>query len=295
MTQVSKTVAKKQFCLRFDVDTAACIEAGVPALLAPAERQHVYFTFHVNMGRAVSYSSMIRKMLFRDGVGPSEHASSTKTKKLGSLKKLGHLEYIRTAILNPVVGAANGAIIRRALNAGHEIGLHGGKNHATWQYNAHTWSAARIHREILWGKRRLEDICGTEIKSFSSPGWNGSSLINKVLSQLHFDYVADLHGSTSVTERPLEVPIIPNIRTRLTGEPGGVGYLEWLVASHDSKTEMLGVVSSELKNNEPLTVMYDHPCYAGRGQLALLSEIIDLVRERDYEITTICKALTHRA
>ena len=145
------------------------------------------------------------------------------------------------------------------------------------------------------GKKRLEVICGTEIKSFSSPGWNGSSLINMVLSQLQFDYVADLHGSTSATERSIEAPIIPNVRTRLTGEPGGVGYLEWLVASHDSKTEMLGVVISELEGNEPLTVMYDHPCYAGRQQLDLLANIIDLVRERDYEITTIGKALTHRA
>ena len=34
-------MAKKRFCFRFDVDTAACIEVGVPALLALAEKRQV--------------------------------------------------------------------------------------------------------------------------------------------------------------------------------------------------------------------------------------------------------------
>lgn len=270
------------FCFRFDVDTPRCIATGVPNLLELASRKAVKFTFFVNMGRAVAYRNLLRK-----GRGREAGVVS----KLTSVEKLGLAESLKIALFNPLVGAAQRGLINDAINAGHEVGLHGGKNHATWQYGAHSWSTARIHEEIAWGKKALEDISGSPVRAFSSPGWNGGPAINTMLSRLSFRYSADLHGDDYDTIQTCAVSRLAQISTNMSGEPGGVGFLEWLTASGmDTKTS-LDYLDARLERQRFASILYDHPCYAGIHKLELLAALIDRVRQRGYEITTMSDVL----
>ena len=57
------------------------------------------------------------------------------TIKLSTLTKLGLKNYIITLLLNPKLRKYKNKI-NILVNSNNEIGLHGGKNHATWQLNA---------------------------------------------------------------------------------------------------------------------------------------------------------------
>ena len=271
------------FCFRFDVDTPLCIAVGVPNLLELARKKGVSFSFFINMGRAVSYRYL---------VGKGKQRRSEIVTKLGSLEKLGVAEALKTGIFNPLVGAANRAVVTDMFDSGHEIGLHGGKNHATWQYAADTWTRQRITEEIDWGKKSLEEIIGCPVTAFSSPGWNGGPTVNKILSEVGFRYSADLHGKDGACVQTCPVSRLFQIRTILSGEPGGVGYLEWLTASGMSQRDALAYIKSELKNGQSGIVLYDHPCYAGIQKLDLLAELIDLVSSHNYKIATMSDILT---
>ena len=218
--------ARKLLVFRFDVDTHRCIRAGVPNLLDLAREVGACFTFFVNMGRAVNHVATLRAILRRRRTirsrGPTPPRLSART-------KLGSWHYLVAALLNPRVGAGSPDVIRRAFREGHEIGLHGGRNHASWQAAARQWDARRIAREVAAGRRRLLRVAGhrgDEIGGFASPGWQGPPRLWPVLASHGFRYVADTRG------RHLEPCFAPSpdawlrVPTHLVGEPGGVAWLE---------------------------------------------------------------------
>jgi peptidoglycan/xylan/chitin deacetylase (PgdA/CDA1 family) len=278
LKRADSAVSRPLFCFRFDVDTPRCIAAGVPNLLVLAREKGVRFTFFMNMGRAVAYRNLLRRGR-RGGAGA--------VTKLTSVQKLGLADTLKTGLLNPLVGAAHRRVIRNVIGAGHEVGLHGGKNHATWQYGAHAWPTGRIEEEIAWGKNALEDISGNPVRAFSSPGWNGGPVVNGVLSRLGFRYSADLHGEDRGTIQTCAASRLAQISTDISGEPGGVGFLEWLAASGMDTQDSLGYLDARLGQRRFASILYDHPCYAGIRKLELLAALIDRVRQRGYEITTM--------
>ena len=277
-------MSKPLFCFRFDVDTPLCVRRGVPALLAAGAEKGVPFTFFFNMGRAVSHRDVLRKR---------RSSLAQEVTKLTSKTKLGVAETLMTAVLNPWVGLGYRQHVRATLEQGHEVGLHGGRNHGTWQHGAQNWTSARIEAEVAWGKHALEDVLGAVVTAFSSPGWNGGPDVNAVLAKLGFRYAADLHGDAVDSFSTCELSRLTLVRTRLSGEPGGVGYLEWLTAAGHDDDAALECVESQLARHPPMMVLYDHPCYAGIQKLDLLLRLIDLVRDRGFTITTIANMLVH--
>ena len=51
--------------IRFDIDTITCLEQGVPELLSIAKEEDIRFSFFVNMGKAVSYTPVVKRYLSR--------------------------------------------------------------------------------------------------------------------------------------------------------------------------------------------------------------------------------------
>lgn len=262
--------------MRFDVDTEACMVEGVPRLLDLADRLGVRFTFFFNMGRAVSRRRMLSGLL---GRGASSRPSAA---KLSPLQKLGVRGYLRTALLNPLVGAAHPEILREAHERGHEVGLHGGSNHACWQAEGTAWDERRLAQEVEYGLAALRQA-GVPTTLFSSPGWQGSPALNRVLANKGFRLVADAHGrrrDALVRKDPASGLI--EVSTNLLGEPGGVGYLEHLYASGGTMT----VAIAALAESE-VSVAYDHPVFAGGRGMGLLERLLDVVREQGFSIVTL--------
>ncbi|MDX1673398.1 MAG: polysaccharide deacetylase family protein [Longimicrobiales bacterium] len=277
----------RYFCFRFDVDTHRCVRQGVPNLLALAADLDARFTFFVNMGRAVSRTHTLRRRIRRGG----ERAEATAA-KLPATAKLGVRDTLIAAIANPRVGAGAPHVLQDAAEAGHELGLHGGANHAAWQAAARTWSGDRLRAEITAARDSLETIVGERPDGFASPGWTSPSPLPRILEELGFRYMADDHGPNhddvriaDGTERLLSVP------TAITAEPGGVAYLENLAARGLHRTAFHDDLRRRLAHHR-LAVVYDHPYFAGVQALERVRDAVHIARDLGFDVVRLDQAVS---
>mgnify|MGYP000436384464 CR=1 FL=1 len=269
--------------LRFDVDTYQCMHRGVPRLLELADEFQIPMTFFINMGRAVSYPGILRKLGNRRY--PVETTAGVSA-KISPVKKLGLRGTLYTLLANPRVGLSS-QLFPEIQSRGHEIGLHGGRNHACWQNSAHTWAREHLNSELAWGLRALKDAGVSAPRSFASPGWNSPEALPAVLPQKEFTVLADHHNPEHNARLCSQSnDTIRFINTNLAGEPGGVGYLESCEARgltfRDTNTD----VRQALQRFADV-VMYDHPAYAGGRGLARLQAIITALKQRNVQFLTL--------
>lgn len=267
-----------QLVLRFDIDTTRCIQDGMPNLLRLAREQGVRFTFFCNMGRAISWPALVRNSFRRSHHGRGPYSA----RKLSSITKLGIRHLLRTVLVNPRVGASNPDILGEALNDGHDVGLHGGKNHGDWQYNFQNWSIQRIEQEVAAGKALYERAVGVSPWIFSSPGWQGSDTLDSVLRSTGFKASADRHG-------PDENDVIfrdgfCTLPTNLVAEPGGVAFIESLAAQGLDDQAIVERFAEQLHDDRKLLVLYDHPCFAGIRGLNALRGVVQYALEQGIEL-----------
>jgi len=281
---MSNEIPDRRICFRFDVDTPCCLNDGMPALLDLAQELGVKFTFFVNPGRAVS-----RRVL------PSRKASRETAAKLSSLRKLGWRSYLYTATINPPLWRIDRAgHVARAVAQGHEVGLHGGRNHALWQRRAHDWHKDKVRSEIEWGLAALHAMGVAEIKSFASPGWNTPPGLDTILPDYGIEVLADDHGPecSRVTQTTDDSAI--RVPTNLLGEPGGVGFLEWQIAQQFAPDSSVSLFAKNLLvSHTDCHVLYDHPCFAGREGLPLFNRLIKFAQSQNKTIATVTEIGNH--
>lgn len=272
----SRAKGIKTLSFRFDVDTHLCLREGLPNINDLGTETNQKFTFYINMGKAVSLVSSLTKIFH----------SQQNIKKLSSFKKLGACGYLEALLFNPLVGSSSLTILNDLIHNGHELGLHGGKNHGTWLHQSHRWNKERFRDEILWGYKQLSQTNVGKIHGFASPGWLGSQKAYQVLANLGFEYIADDHDpycTDLIKEKEFN---LKHINTNLIGEPGGVGYLEFCRAKGYSDAKILSEIDSQLNKNNH-SIIYDHPVYAGRFEIPLLRKIIQHVQSKNILICTI--------
>lgn len=278
--------ADKLFVLRFDIDTHICIGQGVPKLLRYAKQAQIQLSFFINMGKAVS-----RRHVLVELTGNKVTASEN-TYKLSNAKKLGILGYLTSAIINPWVGKNQSTILQNIVADQHDLGLHGGRNHALWQREANTRPPDWLREEIQWGIRKLSECGINKAVAFASPGWNSSAYLSKILEESGFKIIADQHGQDLKKIVSLgKSSTLISVPTNLVGEPGGVGYIEYLRARYKNDDAMLDRFAEDLKKHQNLAVMYDHPAYVGRCEIDFLGKLVKLAQNQGYSIVRISKAV----
>lgn len=279
----------RQFSFRFDVDSHRCVAEGMPALLDLARRLEVRFTFFVNFGRLTSRPRALVAALpgrhggtDRDGADAPGHV-----RKLPLRAKLGARGLATALLANPRAGARHLDVVRRAIDEGHDVGLHGGRNHRVWQDGAATWSAARVADEVAWGRQWLTDL-GIAPAGFSSPGWSSSAVVARAVADAGFAYLADRHGHAEVAVATTPEGLV-DVPTNVLGEPRGVGWLEWCRAHGDDDDALLDRTTGRLADLAPAghAVAYDHPFHAGIADVAMTGRLVELAREGGWEVTTM--------
>lgn len=265
-------------CFRFDIDTPACIQYGISPLLRLAKSLDTPFTFFLNPGRAVCHFAAL-----------SRKRGSYLKPSLSARRKLGTIGWVRTALLNPALSHLRETeLLAEAKAQGHEIGLHGGRNHGRWQRDAHRWSRDKILSEVRWGLKAFERLGLNGINSFASPGWTTSDYLPFVLAQEGFKTLADRYGKSQHGYTEWQGHKLALVATALTGEPGGVGYLEASFARGWSTEKTIDHFLSEAtKTAVSDIVVYDHPCFAGREGLPRLVSMIEACRDERFDFTTI--------
>ncbi len=278
--RISSIKVIKTFSFRFDVDTHLCLQEGIPNINNLGAETNENFTFYINMGKAVSRVSSLTK---------SFHSQS-KIRKFSTLQKLGAIGYLEAVLFNPRVGSSNLTILNKLIDNGHELGLHGGKNHGTWLHQSHRWNKERFRDEILWGYKQLCQTKVGKIKGFASPGWLGSQKAYQILANLGFEYIADNHDPHNRVRKTEKQFKLKQINTNLVGEPGGVGYLEFCRAKGYSDAKILSEIDNQLRKNNH-SIIYDHPVYAGRFEIPLLRKIIQHLQSKNILICTISQLI----
>lgn len=271
----------KYCCFRFDADTHACVSRGVPRLVELGDQLDARFTFFVNMGRSFDPRITVAKAVTRLLQGG----------RRGSLpvsEKLGWRAALVAAVLNPKAGRSSPAALQAAVRSGHEIGLHGGRNHAWWERSAQSWSTERLNRDIEAGLRWLEECAVPPPRAFSSPAWNSPPALRRVLLAHGFRLLADICDPTwdGVETRDNLV----NVPTNITAEPASAGYLEIMRLRGWSQRRIAEDFRMQLNSKRRFAMVYDHPFFAGIHALDQVAELVEVAQDEGFCIETVSTA-----
>lgn len=258
---------------RFDIDSHVCMRQGVPVLLELAQKQDVAFTFFLHAGRAVSVWDTISSIM-------SGKKCTEKYDMLPAYQKLGKLQYLYAAIANPKLVKYKKQVCD-LLASGHEVGLHGGMNHAKWQEHAWEWDAARTASEIDKALHAVRMLCPAFApKGFASPGFVSANGLAEILKKRGFTYFSDIHrlGTNQVTGKEHG---LRTVAVNLCGEPGGIAFWENQAALGLDDHEILRKFMSFVDTHEKV-VVFDHPYVAALKKRACLERIITELKENGH-------------
>jgi hypothetical protein len=248
-----------------------------------SERLGIRCTYFLSVGRAVSRRGAFGRLLTRS------RSRTPRAAGFSSLRKLGAPRYAALALLNPWIGRGSPSIVER-LAVEADLGLHGGRNHDTWQNAAHGWSRERVAMELDWALDWLAER-GIHPLGFSSPGWTAPVGLPDLLADRGFLYRGDRYGAElggGLEERPGFF----NLATNLVGEPGGVAYLEHMRARGLEDGEIREAFRTRLLEIGEDAVMYDHPYYAGLQAVRLLEDLVRVARDEGFELVTMTDMAT---
>jgi peptidoglycan/xylan/chitin deacetylase (PgdA/CDA1 family) len=260
-----------QVTFRFDIDTIKCIEIGVPRLVDLAVRKDIKFLFFINAGKSIH---RVYSVLSKKKIGNTDY-------QLSIYKKLGYKYILKTLVLNRKMYKYDKEITQ-IVESGQVLGLHGGKNHKTWEKYGSQWTYERVLKEIKWAKKKIEAIVpGIKLKYFSSPAWQTSPIIISVCENLGLFSIYDSRYGKLVESKNKNITIY---NTDLCEKDEGVGYIESLMKKGLNDDQIFIAIVEQLKVNVGKITFYDHPLIAGVCGLKILERVIDWCKAHGIEI-----------
>lgn len=205
--------------------------------------------------------------------------------------KLGAANSAAALLLNPKIGAAHKSMLHQIIADGHELGLHGGKNHATWEKNAKDWSEKKVMEEIDYGLKLFSQFQLQPPVSFASPCWQSPAGINSLLKQKGFGILADVY---SANQQPDKDSLgLLHFPTNIIGKNGNVGFVENLRALGYSSEQILSEFESQLHTEGDFKMVFDHPFYIGTKEQEVVLQMIEISLKNGYTIESLHNISRH--
>jgi undecaprenyl phosphate-alpha-L-ara4FN deformylase len=206
----------KPLGLRVDVDFGVGLRKGVPYLLDAFRARQLRATFYVAMGPdgfrkhtqrlgSASYRSRVRRM-----------------RPWAIVRTFGPAYLLRRAIgICDDVGRRYPAVIRAALELGHEVGVHG-YDHYWWAENVFAVDRAALRNDMAHAFAAFRECTGRVAAAWAAPNWRCSPDSLELLDEYHLTYGADTRGRTpfipafaghraSTPQLPISLPCLHEI------------------------------------------------------------------------------------
>ncbi|MBF0462407.1 MAG: 4-deoxy-4-formamido-L-arabinose-phosphoundecaprenol deformylase [Magnetococcales bacterium] len=175
-----------RIALKVDVDTLRGTQEGVPALLRLFDRYGVRATFLWSLGP--DHTGRALKRIFRRGF-------LRKVSRTSVVSHYGIKTLLYGVLLpGPMIGQRAATVLREAVQAGHETGIHC-YDHVAWQdqvaYRGEGWT-----RQALEQARGLhENLLGQPATTHGSAGWQLNAHLLAVEEEWGLPYASDTRGT----------------------------------------------------------------------------------------------------
>jgi len=254
---ISKT-KKRTFTLRVDLESYKGIKKGLPNLLNLLKKYNLIASFYIPMG---GESNLIDFLKYSGKI----NSAGERKIKLWSLK-----EKLRMIFFSRDFVEINKKLLKRILNEGHELGLHGWK-HREWTRGL---NKININKRIKQSKVKYLKLFGKPPISFASPGFNTNQKVLNFLKRNDIKFISDFPEERNYGK-------LKNIPITICGankEP----IIEFLVSKGKSDEEILQYLLNKLKS-EKIFSFYIHCFFEARFKLELLEKIFKFVKTNKFE------------
>lgn len=173
--------------IKVDVDTFQGMRNGVPVLLDIFRRHDVRASFFVPMGKD-NTGRTVKRVFTRKGF-------LKKAGRVGVLGTYGVKTLMYGLVLpGPQIARRNITLVRKILDDGHELGIHG-HDHVRWHDSIKHFDEAETRREIDRLLTVYRMVVGEEARSFAAPGWMINPFALKVFEEKGLVYSSDTRGA----------------------------------------------------------------------------------------------------
>ena len=254
----------KTFTLRIDLESDKGIKEGVPKLLDLLKKYNIKTSFYLSMG---GESNVLEVLKYRNKL----KSSSERKIKLWSLK-----DKLRMGFFPKDFVKENKKILKRILNEGHELGLHG------WKHREWTRGLKKINLKNTISKsiKKYKSIFNETSISFACPGFNVNNKVLEVLEKNNIKFISDFSGN-----KPKKYGKIKNIPITIQGK-NKMPIIEYLVSIGKKDEEILEIMKKEIMKKE-LASFYIHGMFEARFKLKILEEIFKFIKKNKIKIKRI--------
>ncbi len=183
-------IVKKTIGIEVHVDTHDGMRKGVPVLLGLFQKYGIKASFFVPMGKdhtGWTIKRVFKRKGFLNRAGTGRvwaEAVSKKTLMNGLL------------LPGPQIAKKNTALLRRIINEGHELGIHG-HDHVYWHDHIKDFDRKRTEEEAKKALTTYRELTGMEVRSFAAPGWIINKHVLRYLQEKGLAYSSDTRKGTT--------------------------------------------------------------------------------------------------
>src|SRR3990172_42816 len=172
-------IMEKIFTLRVDLESYKGIRYGLPKLLDALKKYQIKASFYLVMG---GESNIFEILKYRSNIASSDERKI----KIWSVR-----DKIRMVLLPKDFVKSNIRTLRRILEEGHELGIHG------WKHREWTRGLDRINIKNRIGKsiERYIRLFHQKPISFAAPGFNTNEKVMEVLERHGIKFISDFPGN----------------------------------------------------------------------------------------------------
>ena len=246
----------KTFTLRIDLESDKGIKEGVPKLLDLLKKYDLKASFYLSMGGESNIFELLR---YRNKL----KTSGERNIKIWTLK-----DKLRMVLFPRDFVKLNLKILKRILEEGHELGLHGWK-HREWTRGL---KEINIENTVKKSIKKYKKLFDKKPISFASPGFNVNNKVLEILEKNKIKVISDFPG-----EKTKKYEKIKNITITILGKDK-MPIIEYLVSLGKNNEEILEIMKKEILKKE-LVSFYIHGMFEARFKLKLLEEIFKFIKK----------------